>query len=446
MTADGEGKIIASSSVAASDFQLRDGATMFEAVALVSVLNETVTQQQATISSLQGDITSMQTTIASMQATVATMQTAIAGKQNNLGLTHAVGYQTPNSGFWDNAWHRPNAYTTAVGLSSNSMTSEQHLHLRGHPNHTCTNRTTHHLTKGWSQVTVAAANVPLESISQQLVAFGDNAPDFAIVGAQKAGTTSLAAAIGCTQPRACMLRQPNFAGEFHLFANGRWPRRGGPLWPGPWPVGCDVRGFANPGVLVSAAIDANPLAVAAPKIKLVVLLREPIQRAFSAFSMYADDQRRGVVGMSRDRQLRHPFADFVSNQLRCEAGMACNRSSLDVISASLYAQQLRLLQAASFTRAPPANLYIGISERFASRRTVLAEYNAVFRFLGLLELSKLPPLARDSQRPGSYRESLSAPVVEALYNRFRASTTETYLMVGAVVTEWEDFYEEWDLP
>ena len=52
----------------------------------------------------------MQTTIASMQATVATMQTAIAGKQNNLGVTHAVGYQTPNSGFWDNVWHRPNAY------------------------------------------------------------------------------------------------------------------------------------------------------------------------------------------------------------------------------------------------------------------------------------------------------------------------------------------------
>ena len=110
MTADGEGKIIASSSVAASDFQLRDGATMSEAVALVSVLNETVTQQQATISSLQGDITSMQTTIASMQATIATMQTDIAGKQNNLGLVGKLQYQTPDTGFWDNAWHRPNVF------------------------------------------------------------------------------------------------------------------------------------------------------------------------------------------------------------------------------------------------------------------------------------------------------------------------------------------------
>jgi hypothetical protein len=113
MTADGEGKIIASSSVAASDFQLRDGATMSEAVALVSVLNETVTvlnetvtQQQATISSLQGDITSMQTTIASMQATIATMQTDIAGKQTNLHLTGRVAYDT----YWDNVWHRPNVY------------------------------------------------------------------------------------------------------------------------------------------------------------------------------------------------------------------------------------------------------------------------------------------------------------------------------------------------
>ena len=337
---------------------------------------------------------------------------------------------------------------TSRGALYTNIAHQHHEHRLGakpHPNHTCTNRTTYRLTKGWSTVTVAAANVSLEPILQ-LVAFDDHAPDFAIVGAQKGGTTSLAAAIGCTQPRACMLQQPNFAGEFHLFANGRWPRRGGPLWPGPWPVGCDVRGFANPGVLVGAAMHANPLAVAAPRIKLVVLLREPIQRAFSAFSMYAEDQRRGVVGMSRDRQLRHPFADFVSNQLRCEAGMACNRSSLDVISASLYAQQLRLIQAANFTRAPPGNLHIGISERFASSRTALAEYNAIFRFLGLLELSKLPPLARDSQRPGSYRESLSAPVVEALYSRFRASTTETYLMVGSVVTEWEDFYERWDLP
>ena len=98
MTADGEGKIIASSSIAASDFQLRDGAMMSEAVALVSVLNETVTQQQATISSLQGDITSMQTTIASMQATIATMQTDIAGKQTNVGLVGRIGYDL----YWDN--------------------------------------------------------------------------------------------------------------------------------------------------------------------------------------------------------------------------------------------------------------------------------------------------------------------------------------------------------
>jgi hypothetical protein len=102
-------------------------------------------------------------------------------------------------------------------------------------------------------------------------------PDFVIIGAQKAGTTSLYAALG-SHPDV----RPAFRKEVHFFDTARvsdlgWYRRHFPIGHGEW-----ITGESSPYYLFHPAVPARMVATI-PDVSLIAILRDPVARAISQY-------------------------------------------------------------------------------------------------------------------------------------------------------------------
>lgn len=102
-------------------------------------------------------------------------------------------------------------------------------------------------------------------------------PDFVIIGAQKAGTTSLYAALG-SHPDV----RRAFRKEVHFFDTERYPdlgwyRRHFPLERGHW-----LTGESSPYYLFHPAVPARMAAII-PDVSLIAILRDPVARAISQY-------------------------------------------------------------------------------------------------------------------------------------------------------------------
>jgi len=102
-------------------------------------------------------------------------------------------------------------------------------------------------------------------------------PDFVIIGAQKAGTTSLYAAL-VSHPDV----HPAFRKEVHFFDTDHatdlgWYRRHFPIDRGDW-----LTGESSPYYLFHPAVPAR-MAATIPNVALIAVLRDPVARAISQF-------------------------------------------------------------------------------------------------------------------------------------------------------------------
>lgn len=102
-------------------------------------------------------------------------------------------------------------------------------------------------------------------------------PDFVIIGAQKAGTTSLYAALS-SHPDV----RPAFRKEVHFFDTPRvsdlgWYRRHFPIGHGDW-----ITGESSPYYLFHPAVPSRMAAVI-PDVSLIAILRDPVARAISQY-------------------------------------------------------------------------------------------------------------------------------------------------------------------
>ena len=105
-------------------------------------------------------------------------------------------------------------------------------------------------------------------------------PDFLIIGAQKAGTTSLNDYLQTSSPKV----RPAVTKEVHYFDRHErhgtnWYRSNFPLRRGP----CDwVTGESTPYYLLHPGVPAK-VADLIPEVRLLVMLRHPVDRAYSHF-------------------------------------------------------------------------------------------------------------------------------------------------------------------
>lgn len=119
-------------------------------------------------------------------------------------------------------------------------------------------------------------------------------PSCIIVGAQKSGTTALYAMLAQHPAVVPPLRK-----EIHFFDEGRIPypdfQTYHTYFPVPWRLNCGKMTFeASPSYLYHPN-GAKRIHDYSPQMKIVVALRNPVERAYSAWNMYCKFAREGIT-------------------------------------------------------------------------------------------------------------------------------------------------------
>lgn len=200
-------------------------------------------------------------------------------------------------------------------------------------------------------------------------------PDFIIIGAQKAGTSSLFYYLS-QHPDLALAAQK----EIHYYNYYREKGKGLNWYKSFFPsVFSDKQtGEASPYYLFDAAVPQR-IKQDVPGVKLIVLLRNPIDRAYSAYSMNA-------------RRAANPFPTF--EQAIANEDMSQEASRV-YLWRGLYAQHLKHW----LEHFKPEQLLVIKSEDFfTDPKTTL---KAVYEFLGIAEIY---PRNTRPQEVGRYEE------------------------------------------
>jgi hypothetical protein len=241
-------------------------------------------------------------------------------------------------------------------------------------------------------------------------------PSFLVVGAQRAGTTSLHRAL-LTHPE---IVGPNLHKGVHYFdmdfANGlRWYRAHFPRR-----TSARVQAFESSGYYMHHPLAPGRIVGSLPDVRLVAVLRDPVERAYSAhrhellrgfdtvaFEAALDLEPARLAG-EVDRMKLDPT--YVSHAHRHQA----------YVDRSQYVEQLRVL----FDLAGRDRVHIVWSEDFFERPE--PTYAALLDFLGLPVV--LPPaFERWNARP---RAAMAESTRRRLSEHFRSYDDDLALAVG----------------
>lgn len=214
-----------------------------------------------------------------------------------------------------------------------------------------------------------------------------------------------------------------FEGEFDLFAENK-PERDCDVASPVSRFGIEDPRFMN--VMTERTVADLLAGVFAPHIKLIVLLREPVQRYYSAHKMMG---------------LHKPFLDYVKGELREWHAAGEPRFGLKVnrITRGFYDCQLERLE--SFFGAGHAQ--ITISERvFANSTSRDREYNRILGFIGVSAVSTFASVDVFERRSHDTEFPLTTHGARLLRGVYHTDTRSLYARPGFVVEEWESWYEE----
>ncbi len=206
-------------------------------------------------------------------------------------------------------------------------------------------------------------------------------PDFLIVGAQRAGTTTLYRVL-TDHPQVARPTQSKGLGYFDVrYDSGpRWYRGQFPLsWRARRKHGRDVVTFETSGYYLFHPLAAERIARDLPGIRVVVLVREPVERAYSA---HRHEHARGfetesfeqALDLEEERlagEVERVIADpsYVSFHHRHHAYLARSRYSeqIDRFIDLLGPERVCILDAGAFFEDPAAEFerlrsWLGLSE------------------------------------------------------------------------------------
>lgn len=154
----------------------------------------------------------------------------------------------------------------------------------------------------------------LESLKKLLLKVGYySKPDFIIIGAQKAGTSGLFATLNQNSSIIGSNRK-----EIHYFDNDSWYSVKNlhsyhSFFPLPHNVPKKARLFEATPIYLFHPLVAQRLHEYNPTLKLIVLLRNPVERAFSAWTMYHHHFKTGKYKYLHDPR---PFDVAINEDLK----------------------------------------------------------------------------------------------------------------------------------
>jgi hypothetical protein len=201
-------------------------------------------------------------------------------------------------------------------------------------------------------------------------------PNFLIIGSQKCGTTSLHDILN-QHPEANM----SSVKEINFFTTDKKYNKGLDYYKSYFKLQKEnhkVSGEASPGYICHPKVPERIAKNLGTDLKLVLILRDPIKRAFS---QYWDNRRQLSENLSEEQIVnRYLFSDY-------------NPNERGYFSRGVYIKYIKDY----FNHFDPANLHIMILEELIKNQT--GELHRLYNFLGIdktLGLQKLPKASNAS--------------------------------------------------
>ena len=162
-------------------------------------------------------------------------------------------------------------------------------------------------------------------------------PDFMIIGAQKAGTTGL---FNTLNNHSLIIGSSGK--EIHYFDNDLWYSKKQlhsyhSYFPLPHNVPQNARLFEATPIYLFHPLVAERLYKYNPKLKLIVLLRDPAHRAFSAWTMYHHHLKTGPHKNSHDPR---PFDVAIKEELKNIQSTSFYENKIAYVKRGIYHNQI----------------------------------------------------------------------------------------------------------
>jgi hypothetical protein len=248
-------------------------------------------------------------------------------------------------------------------------------------------------------------------------------PDFLIVGAAKSGTTSLIAGL----KQHPDIFTPGFELNYfsHFFLNGSEWYASQFLHPE------KVQGEKSTSYLYETnshqrIFDHNP------GIKLIILLREPVKRAFSNWTMRYNQSRllKQAYLFNRRNQPNIEnigFSPLFNYYTSCPSANMKHQEPLDIFERGLYIEQIESLRSIF----PDGQLLILISERYFHHPT--ETLRKVSRFLNI---GDFPEDCHPWKRKTEYPIKLDEAVALQVRKFYKPFNDRLFEFLGGEIEEW----------
>lgn len=238
---------------------------------------------------------------------------------------------------------------------------------------------------------------------------GHRLPDFILIGCRKCGTTSLASWLGnCPEIHFSQPKEPDFFSEERVWTRGLEWYAGLFNAARPWQLtGEGSTSYTHPRW---AEVAADRIARVLPHVKLIYLLRHPVERVRSHFrhrAMYQDEHRPLVEA------LRDPSTNYLSQSMyfRCLKPFTERYARDRILVVRL--EDVQDPQGPGWAQALQ-HLGVPFRPHEASRENVSGSRGMYRSVLPRLEKSRLRPLA----------SAFPAPVLRALRRVFTSNGRE----------------------
>jgi hypothetical protein len=158
-----------------------------------------------------------------------------------------------------------------------------------------------------------------------------------------------------------------------------------------------------------------------PHIKLIIILREPISRAYSQFNMnFSDRMQTFLPDIMKEKGVR----------LR---DIKANVGGGYIIVRGFYDEQLEYI----YSKFDRSQIYVGISEEI--KRNKNCEYNKIFKFLGTT--NEIVVDEKQDCRIGKYKKPIKLSDAKALYDIYKPHNERLYELLGRKIDSWEAYYK-----
>lgn len=263
-------------------------------------------------------------------------------------------------------------------------------------------------------------------------------PNFLVIGTQKGGTESIKRHLSKHPDIFVNQKELHYFSEDNSYKNGNkeyekklnaglkdyinWMKNSKNINKKPKIIGEKTPEYMYNKIALERIYKYNP------KMKLIVILREPISRAYSQWNMYQSKSNHKYKNIK--------FKDMVSKYMKHINLDFTNPDRFDLIKRGIYVVQL----ANIYEIFPKKNVLVLISEHYKDKP--FQELNKICKFIGASPFKNIKNANyKNNVHKKTYKIPISKSEFTKLYLFYREYNEVLYKILGKPIKEWEDIYK-----